>query len=183
MPDISHCFPITDPTLIFVVVLCIILLAPIIMGRLRIPHIVGMVLAGVAVGEYRLNILERDSSFELFGKVGLYYIMFLAGLEMDFNGLKNNSRTILSFGLLNFFVPFVLPWLAGIYIMGYSSTAALLLSSIMASNTLIAYPIVCKYGLQRHRSVTLCVGASMISLTLALVVLAAIVGSFGTGTG
>ena len=183
MPDISHCFPITDPTLIFVVVLCIILLAPIIMGRLRIPHIVGMVLAGVAVGEYGLNILERDSSFELFGKVGLYYIMFLAGLEMDFNGLKNNSRTILSFGLLNFFVPFVLTWLAGIYIMGYSSTAALLLSSIMASNTLIAYPIVCKYGLQRHRSVTLCVGASMISLTLALVVLAAIVGSFGTGTG
>lgn len=183
MPDISHCFPITDPTLIFFVVLSIILFAPIIMGRLRIPHIVGMVLAGVAVGEYGLNILERDSSFELFGKVGLYYIMFLAGLEMDFNGLKNNGRTILTFGLLNFFAPFIIVYLAGIYIMGYSPTATLLLSSIMASNTLIAYPIVCKYGLQRHRSVTLCVGASMISLTLALVVLAAIVGSFGTGTG
>lgn len=183
MPDISNCFPITDPTLIFVVVLCIILLAPIIMGKLRIPHIVGMVLAGVAVGGYGLNILERDSSFELFGKVGLYYIMFLAGLEMDFNGLKNNGNTILGFGLLNFLAPFVLTWFAGIYIMGYSQTATLLLSSIMASNTLIAYPIVCKYGLQRHRSVTLCVGASMISLTLALVVLAAIVGSFGSGTG
>lgn len=183
MPDISHCFPITDPTLIFFVVLSIILFAPIIMGRLRIPHIVGMVLAGVAVGEYGLNILERDSSFELFGKVGLYYIMFLAGLEMDFNGLKNNGRTILTFGLLNFFAPFIIVYLAGIHIMGYSPTATLLLSSIMASNTLIAYPIVCKYGLQRHRSVTLCVGASMISLTLALVVLAAIVGSFGTGTG
>lgn len=183
MPDISHCFPITDPTLIFFVVLSIILFAPIIMGKLRIPHIVGMVLAGVVVGKYGFNVLERDSSFELFGKVGLYYIMFLAGLEMDFNGLKNNGRTILSFGLLNFFAPFFIVYLAGIYIMGYSHTATLLLSSIMASNTLIAYPIVCKYGLQRHRAVTLCVGASMISLTLALMVLAAIVGSFGSGTG
>ena len=76
-------FPITSPTLIFFVVLLIILLAPIIMGKLRIPHIIGMVLAGVLVGKYGLNILERDSSFELFGKVGLLYIMFLAGLEMD----------------------------------------------------------------------------------------------------
>ena len=83
MPDISHYFPITDPTLIFFVVLCIILFAPIIMGKLRIPHIIGMVLAGIAVGRYGLNILERDSSFELFGKVGVLYIMFLAGLEMN----------------------------------------------------------------------------------------------------
>ena len=76
-------FPITDPTLIFFVVLLIILLAPIVMSKLRIPHIIGMVLAGVLIGQYGLNILERDNSFELFGRVGLYYIMFLAGLEMD----------------------------------------------------------------------------------------------------
>ena len=69
MPDISQYFPITDPTLIFFVVLCIILFAPIVRTKLRIPHIIGMVLAGVAVGQYGLNILERDSSFELFGKV------------------------------------------------------------------------------------------------------------------
>ena len=81
--NISHYLPITDPTMIFLVVMFLILAAPIVMGKLRIPHIVGMVLAGVLVGKYGLNILERDSSFELFGKVGLYYIMFLAGLEMD----------------------------------------------------------------------------------------------------
>ena len=83
MINIAQYFPITDPTLIFFVVLLIILFAPIIMGKLRIPHIIGMVLAGILVGKYGLNILERDASFELFGKVGLYYIMFLAALEMD----------------------------------------------------------------------------------------------------
>ncbi len=88
MLNLTQYFPITDPTLVFLVVLIIILLAPIIMGKLRIPHIIGMVLAGIAVGQYGFNILERDNSFELFGKVGLYYIMFLAALEMDTEGKK-----------------------------------------------------------------------------------------------
>ena len=83
MLNLSSYFPIESPTLIFFVVLLIILLAPIIMGKLRIPHIIGMVLAGMLIGEHGLNILSRDSSFELFGKVGLLYIMFLAGLEME----------------------------------------------------------------------------------------------------
>ena len=93
-------FPITSPTQIFFVVLLIILLAPIVMGKLRIPHIIGMVLAGMVVGAHGLNILTRDSSFELFGKVGLLYIMFLAGLEMDLESVKKNSRRFLIFGLL-----------------------------------------------------------------------------------
>lgn len=181
--DITHYLPITDPTMIFFVVLFMILAAPIVMGKLRIPHIVGMVLAGVLIGKYGLNILARDSSFELFGKVGLYYIMFLAGLEMDIEGLKSNGSKVLLFGILTFIIPFGLTYWASTYIIGYTPTAALLLSSIMASNTLIAYPIVCKYGLQKHTSVTLCVGSSMIALTLALIVLAAIVGSFGSGAG
>lgn len=183
IPDIASYLPITDPTMIFFVVLVIILAAPIVMGKLRIPHIVGMVIAGVLVGKYGLNILERDSSFELFGKVGLYYIMFLAGLEMDIEGLKSNGSRVALFGLLTFFVPFGLTYWASINLLHYQPTAALLVSSIMASNTLIAYPIVCKYGLQKHISVTLCVGSSMISLTLALVILAAIVGSYGSGAG
>ena len=91
MLNIAQYFPITDPTLIFFVVMIIILFAPIIMGKLRIPHIIGMVLAGVLIGKYGLNILERDSSFELFGKVGLYYIMFLAALEMDMEGMKKKA--------------------------------------------------------------------------------------------
>lgn len=100
MLNLTHYFPITDPTLIFFVVLLIVLFAPIIMGKLRIPHIIGMVLAGIVVGKYGLNILERDSSFELFGKVGLYYIMFLAALEMDMEGMKKTSRDYSSMACL-----------------------------------------------------------------------------------
>ena len=85
-------FPITDPTWIFLLVLLIILFAPILLNKLRIPHIIGMILAGLAIGEHGFNILARDSSFQLFGKVGLYYIMFLAGLEMkDRKSTRLNS--------------------------------------------------------------------------------------------
>lgn len=180
MPDISHYFPITDPTLIFFVVLCIILLAPIVCSKLRIPHIIGMVLAGVVAGRYGLNILERDSSFELFGRVGVLYIMFLAGLEMNVLDLKKKRFRFIVFGLLTFAVPFVIGYGVGVWLLGYSPLASLLLACILSSNTLIAYPIVCKYGLQKHPSVTLSVGSSMIALTLALLILAAIVGA-GTG--
>lgn len=100
MTSFASYFPITDPTLIFCVVLMIILFAPIIMGKLRIPYIIGMVLAGMLIGKYGFNILERDSSFELFGKVGLLYIMFLAGLEMDLESVKKNSKRFCIFGLL-----------------------------------------------------------------------------------
>ena len=119
MANLSNYFPISDPTLIFFVVLCVILLAPIIMGKLRIPHIIGMVLAGVLIGQHGLDILKRDDSFELFGKVGLYYIMFLAGLEMDIEGIKRHKKTFLSFGLLTFIIPFVLIYLTGLYLMNY----------------------------------------------------------------
>lgn len=178
MLNLSQYFPITDPTLIFFVVLLMILLSPIIMGRLRIPHIIGMVLAGVIVGKYGLNILERDASFELFGRVGLYYIMFLAGLEMDMEGLKKNRTRVIVFGLLTFLVPFAMTYFMGVSLLSYTSLAALLLSAIMASNTLIAYPIVGRYGLTRHTSSTLSVGSSMMALFMALIVMASIVNSF-----
>lgn len=183
MLNLTHYFPITDPTLIFFVVLLIVLFAPIIMGKLRIPHIIGMVLAGIVVGKYGLNILERDSSFELFGRVGLYYIMFLAALEMDMEGMKKNKSRLLIYGLLTCFVPFTLTYLMSIYLLHYSTKSSLLLSCIMASNTLIAYPIVSRYGLQQKPSVTLSVGSSMLSLLIALVILAGLVASFGEHDG
>ena len=183
MFNLSQYFPITDPTLIFFVVLLMILLSPIIMGRLRIPHIIGMVLAGVIVGKYGLNILERDASFELFGRVGLYYIMFLAGLEMDMEGLKKNRTRVIVFGLLTFLVPFAMTYFMGVSLLSYTPLAALLLSAIMASNTLIAYPIVGRYGLTRHTSSTLSVGSSMMALFMALIVMASIVNSFQGGAG
>ena len=178
MLNLSQYFPITDPTLIFFVVLLMILLSPIIMGRLRIPHIIGMVLAGVLVGKYGLNILGRDASFELFGRVGLYYIMFLAGLEMDMEGLKKNRNRVMFFGMLTFLIPFAMTYFMGVSLLGYIPLASLLLAAIMASNTLIAYPIVGRYGLTRHTSSTLSVGSSMMALFMALIVMASIVNSF-----
>ena len=180
MTLLASYFPITDPTLIFFVVLLIILFAPIVMSKLRIPHIIGMVLAGVLIGQYGLDVLKRDESFELFGRVGLYYIMFLAGLEMDMEGVKRNTRRFVVFGLLTCFVPLGLTYLMAITLLGYSSTASFLLGCIMASNTLVAYPIIGRYGLQRHPSVTLSVGSSMISLFMALLMLAALSATFGT---
>lgn len=177
MIHLAQYFPITDPTLIFFVVLLIILLAPIIMGKLRIPHIIGMVLAGVVVGKYGLNILVRDNSFELFGRVGLYYIMFLAALEMDMESIRKNRNRLLIFALLTFTVPLLLTYFMGIHLLNYGITASLLLGCIMASNTLVAYPIVSRYGLQRKPSVTLSVGSSIISLIFSLIMLAAIVAS------
>ena len=183
MTILASYLPITDPTLVFFVVLLIILFAPIVMSKLRIPHIIGMVLAGIVIGQYGFNILERDNSFELFGRVGLYYIMFLAGLEMDMEGVKKHSQRFLIFGLLTCFVPLILTYVMAMTLLDYSPTASFLLGCIMASNTLIAYPIIGRYGLQRHPSVALSVGSSMISLFMALVMLAALSGSFESGSG
>ena len=93
--DFNFTLPITDPTWAFFLVLIIILFAPMILGRLHIPHIIGMILAGVVIGEHGFHVLDRDSSFELFGKVGLYYIMFLAGLEMDMKISRRTGRKVL----------------------------------------------------------------------------------------
>ena len=180
---LSAYFPITSPTLIFFVVLIIILFAPIIMGKLRIPHIIGMVLAGMVIGQNGLDILTRDSSFELFGKVGLLYIMFLAGLEMDLESVKKNSRRFLIFGLLTCLIPLILTYTMSRWLLDYSHTASFLLGCIMASNTLIAYPIISRYGLQRNSSVMLSVGSSMLSLFLALMMLAALSAAYDEDTG
>ena len=165
---------IHTPTMIFFVVLLIILLAPIIMSKLRIPHIIGMVLAGIMVGPFGFNLLARESSFEIFGQVGLYYIMFLAGLEMDLESVKKNTRQFLIFGLLTCLIPLLLTYVVALTVLHYTSATSFLLGCIMASNTLVAYPIIGRYGLQRHPSVGLSVGSSMISLFLALVMLAAL---------
>ena len=178
MPGLSQYFPITSPTMIFFIVLCIILFAPIVMGKLRIPHIVGMVLAGVVVGPHGLNILAKDSSFELFGHVGLYYIMFLAGLEMNMaNFMKNRVRTF-THGIMAFVIPMVMGFFINRAILEYSVMTSILLASMYASHTIITYPIIMRYGLTRQRSVTIAVGATAITDTLTLLVLAIVGGMF-----
>ncbi|WP_294628231.1 cation:proton antiporter [uncultured Bacteroides sp.] len=170
--------PITDPTWIFLLVLLIILFAPILLNKLRIPHIIGMILAGLAVGEHGFNILARDSSFELFGKVGLYYIMFLAGLEMNMGDFKETRSKALVLGVLAFLVPIGIGFVANVSYLKYGVITSILLASMYASHTLVAYPIVTRFGVSRHRSVSIAVGGTAVTDTLTLLVLAVIGGLF-----
>lgn len=176
--DYHIALPITDPTWVFFLVLIIILFAPIILGRLHIPHIVGMILAGMLIGEHGLNLLMYDSSFKLFGKVGLYYIMFLAGLEMNMNDFKKNRGKAVVLGLLAFILPMSLGFISNITILEYGLITSILLASMYASHTLIAYPIVIRYGISRHRSVSIAVGGTAVTDTLTLLVLAVISGMY-----
>ncbi|MCC8154188.1 MAG: cation:proton antiporter [Tannerellaceae bacterium] len=176
--NLNFDLPMTDPTWIFFLVLIIILFAPMLLGRLRIPHIIGMILAGVLIGEDGLNILARDSSFELFGRVGLYYIMFLAGLEMDMEDFKKNRIKSLVFGLFTFSIPMVLGVWSSMELLHYNLTTSILLASMYASHTLIAYPIISRYGLTRLRSVNITIGGTAITVALALLILAVISGMY-----
>ena len=175
--------PITDPTWIFLLVLLIILFAPILLNKLRIPHIIGMILAGLAIGEHGFNILARDSSFELFGKVGLYYIMFLAGLEMNMGDFKETRNKALVLGLLAFIVPIGIGFVANVSYLKYGVITSVLLASMYASHTLVAYPIVTRFGVSRHRSVSIAVGGTAVTDTLTLLILAVVGGLFKGETG
>ena len=176
--NLSLTLPITDPTWIFLLVLLIILFAPILLNKLRIPHIIGMILAGLVIGEHGFNILVRDSSFELFGKVGLYYIMFLAGLEMNMGDFKKNRGKAVMLGLLAFVIPIGIGLVTNMMLLKYSLVTSILLASMYASHTLVAYPIVIRYGVSRHRSVSIAVGGTAVTDTLTLLVLAVVGGLF-----
>ena len=168
--------PITDPTWIFFLVLCIILFAPMLLNKLHIPHLIGMILAGVLVGEHGLNLLARDASFELFGKVGIYFIMFLAGIEMDMQSLRENRNRGFTFGAITSLLPFAFGFITGYYILEYSLAASLILACILASHTLVSYPIVGRYGISKNPAVTVSVVATMVALLFALMSLAGIAG-------
>ncbi len=176
--DLDFSIPFTNPVIIFSLVLFIILFAPILFNKLRIPHIIGLIIAGVIVGPYGFNLLLRDSSIVLFGTVGLIFIMFSAGLEIDMEEFKKNRIKSMVFGLYTFLFPMVFGTLAAYYILGFNFPSSLLLSSMFASHTLLAYPIASKFGITRLRSVTLSIGGTIITDILSLLVLAAVVGSY-----
>lgn len=175
LPDI---FPLTDPKWIMVCVLGLILGAPLLFERIKVPPLVGMVVAGMLVGPYGLGILERDSSLEIFGLVGLYYIMFSAGLSMDTSALKTRRLEVTTFGLLSFGVSFVMGYVAACWGLHFSGAASVVVACILSSHTMVAFSIVGRYGLAQHRGVTLSVVATMISLVLSLFILAALSGSW-----
>lgn len=168
--------PISNPVLIFFIVLAIILLAPILLNRIRIPHIIGLIIAGIIVGPHGFNLLARDSSFEIFGNVGILYLMFLAGLEMDIFSLRRNRKPGLIFGLCTFGIPLILGTTISHYLLQLNWATALLLSSMFASHTLISYPIVSRYGLNRYAPVTVAVAGTIFAIIGALIVFSIITG-------
>ncbi|MBP7210733.1 MAG: cation:proton antiporter, partial [Paludibacteraceae bacterium] len=191
--------PFTDPVLIFSLILLIILFAPLIFDKIKIPHIVGLIFAGALFGPNGLNVLAYDSSFHLFGQVGVLYIMFLAGIDVDMNDFKQNKNKSIVFGMYTFIIPMLLGIATGIVLMyliynnlsggepitwvsgeasdsntliKYCALSAIVLASMYASNTLLAYPIVSRFGVSRNRSVNIAVGGTIITTVLALLVLA-----------
>ena len=168
--------PLANPVLKFLVILVIILFAPILLNKLKIPHILGLIIAGAVIGPHGFNLLLRDSGIILSGTAGLLYIMFLAGLEIDLTEFRKNSRKSLAFGLYTFFIPMILGMITGLYVLNFSMLTSVLLASMFASHTLIAYPILSKLGVTKNRAVNVAIGGTLITDTLALLVLAVIVG-------
>lgn len=163
---------VTNPVPIFFIVLSIILFAPLLLNRLKIPHIIGMIVAGVVIGPYGLNVLARDSSFEIFGQVGILYLMFLAGLEIDMYHLKLNLRRGTAFGLLTLLIPLGLGVFTSVYILHVDWLTAMLLGAMYASHTLISYPVITRYGISKSPPVLIAIVGTLIAVIGALLVLA-----------
>jgi Kef-type K+ transport system membrane component KefB len=181
--DIMQYFklPVTDPVLVFTIVLLIILLAPLILRKFKVPSIVGFIIAGVLVGPYGLKILERNDAIILFGTVGLIYIMFLAGLDLDFNEFKKSRYKSILFGFFTFTIPFFIGIPVCHHILGFDMTPSILISSMFSTHTLVAYPIASRLGITRNEAVMLAVGGTIITDVLVLLILAVIIRTEGSG--
>ncbi len=169
-------FPLQDPVPIFTIVLFIILLAPILLRKLRIPSIIGLILAGMAIGDHGFNLIAKGS-IDLFGKAGLLYIMFLAGLELDMAEFKKNKYKSLVFGVFTFAIPLGLGFLLCYQWLHFNFMGSLLVSSMFATHTLVAYPLASRMGITKNEAVTVTVGGTIITDTAVLLILAVITGS------
>ncbi|MFP8952642.1 cation:proton antiporter [Natrialbaceae archaeon A-arb3/5] len=169
--------PLEQPVLVFTIAMAIFLAGPLIVKRLGQPGIVGIVLFGALVGPGALELVEHSDAIELLGEVGLIYLLFTVGLELDIRGFKEAPENAALFGLTSFFLPFTVGTFATYTILGLDLWAALLLSSVFASHTLLAYPIVNRLGVTKNRAVTAVFGGILFTDTLALVVLAIVTGA------
>jgi len=168
--------PLKNPVLIFSLVLFIILLSPILLRKLHIPGIIGLIISGVFIGPFGFNVLEKTSAIQLFSTIGLLYIMFIAGLELDLNQFKTNRNKSLLFGLLTFSIPLSIGFPICHYFLGYGFGASLLTASMFATHTLVAYPIVSKLGVSKNQAVAVSVGGTILTDTAVLILLAVIIG-------
>ncbi len=168
--------PLNNPVLVFSLILLIILLSPIFLKKLNIPGIIGLIISGVIIGPHGLFILEKNSAIDLFSTIGLLYIMFIAGLDLDLKEFKINKNKSLLFGAFTFFIPLSLGLPICYYLLGYSFNASLLIASMFSTHTLVAYPIVSKLGVSKNQAVAVTVGGTILTDTAVLIVLAIIMG-------
>lgn len=169
--------PLGNPVLIFSLILFIILLSPILLKRLNIPGIIGLIIAGVTIGPHGFNILEKNSAVDLFSTIGLLYIMFIAGLELDMNEFKSNRNKSLLFGFFTFIIPLGIGFPVCYYLLGYDFNASFLTASMFATHTLVSYPIVSKLGVSKNQAVAITVGGTILTDTAVLIILAVIMGN------
>jgi Kef-type K+ transport system membrane component KefB len=176
---ISHEFerPLGNPVLVFSVILLIILLSPIVLRKLKIPGIVGLIISGVVVGPFGLNLIENNSAVDLFSTIGLLYIMFIAGLELDLNEFRKQRNKSLVFGFLTFIVPLGIGYPICYYLLDYDFYASLLIASMFSTHTLVAYPIVSRLGVSKNQAVAITVGGTILTDTAVLILLAVIMSS------
>ncbi len=174
---IKHEFetPFTSPVLIFALILFIILLSPILLRKIRIPGIIGLILSGVIIGPYALNILENNSAVNLFSTIGILYIMFVAGLELDMNDFGKTKHKSLTFGFFTFSIPVLIGYPLFYYVFNYDMAASIMISVMMATHTLVAFPVVTSYGIAKNEAVAVAIGGTILTDTIVLVVLAIIV--------
>lgn len=163
-------------------VMAIILVTPLIFNRLKIPHVIGLILAGVAVGPNGFDLLDRDMSFEVFGQVGVLYLMFLAGIEIDMYNLLKNLRNGLIFGLLTFLIPLVAGVVVSIWVLHLSLLTAMLLGSMFAAHTLLAYPVAARFGVTKSPAVVITIAGTIVAVLSSLMVLAGVLGVVREGT-
>lgn len=173
---------ITAPVPIFLTVMAIILVTPLLLNRLKIPHVIGLILAGVAVGPHGFGVLARDMSFEVFGQVGILYLMFLAGIEIDMYHLKKNLVKGLTFGAFTFFIPLAAGAVAALWLLHMQLPESVLLASIFAAHTLLAYPIVARYGVTKSPAVIIAIAGTIVTVLGSLIVLAGVLGVVREGS-
>lgn len=171
--------PVTNPVLILSLTLLIILFAPLILKRFRIPGIIGLIIAGVLIGPHTLHIIDKTSSFELFSKTGLLYIMFLAGLEIDMQEYKKNRSKSLVFGAFTFFIPITIGYFVCIYIFNFAFWPSVLLASMFSTHTLLSYPIVSNMGIVKNKAVQITFGGTIITDSAVLILLGIITNVVG----
>ena len=173
---------ISEPVPIFLSVMAIILVTPLIFNRLKIPNVIGMILAGLACGPHGFGLLDKDMSFEVFGQVGLLYLMFLAGIEIDMYHLKKNLSKGLVFGAFTFGIPLVIGAGVALTVLGMGLPESTLLASMFAAHTLLAYPIVARFGLTRSPAVIIAIAGTLVTVLGSLIVLAGVLGVVREGS-